>query len=203
MRIASTVLALLTLLVPSMAPPVGYAAPANCGTERWDVKTLSDPAASQVNFAPAARTISSLLGLNRPAQVSMHTPRLDPVEFTVYRVRARLVKSRREGDHDFHVVIADPSSPSRTMVAEVVDPTCPGAADSGRVTALSAVRHKFISLYGEPDRSSFKPVPGTPIVFIVGVGFWDICTGTHGPGIEGRSPKCLELHPVLNLEPAP
>ncbi len=169
-----------------------------CGSWRWSVKTLSDPRASQVNFSPVARTISHLSSLQPPTSLKTSTPRIAPTEMQVYRVRARLKEYTREADHDFHVVIADWKNSGMTMVAEVVDPACPGARDSARLNALRAVRQKFIGLYGEPRRGSFRPVPGQPFVILVGVGFFDQCGAQHKP--RGAAPQCIELHPVLDVQ---
>lgn len=189
-----------TLLVVAPAP-IGHviSAPAGqCGSWRWSVKTLSDPKASQVNFSPVAKAISQLYRLQPPAILRTSTPRTAPTEMQVYRVRAGLKEYVREADHDFHVVIADPSNSGRTMVAEVVDPTCPGSRDSARLNALKAARRKFIDLYGEPGRGSFRPVPGQPLVILVGVGFFDQCGAQHKP--RGAAPQCIELHPVLDIQ---
>lgn len=86
------------------------------------------------------------------------------------------------------------------MVVEIVDSTCPGAEDSDRVGTLQAVRQEFISLYGRAP-SNWRDVPGRPIAFITGVGFWDLCTGAHRP--RGAAPNCIELHPVLDIDPIP
>lgn len=180
--------------------PVASAPADRCGVWRWDVKTLSDSDAPQVNFAPSAETISQLRTLDEPGELKSRTPRIDPVEFQVYRVRGRLLEYKREQDRDFHVVVAQPDQPTRTMVVEGVDPTCPGARDSVRVGAMQAVRQEFTALYGQPT-TGFKQVPGQPTAFAVGVGFWDSCRGAHIP--RGAAPNCIELHPVLAVEPIP
>src|SRR5437667_160813 len=170
------IFAILTLLslgrAPFAVPGADAVQAERCGVWRWDVKTLSDPDAARVDFAPVATTISQLRELPEPEELGTRTPRIESLEFQTYRVRGRLVEYKREQDRDFHVVIAQPDSPGRTMVVEVVDPTCPGARDSDRVGAFRAVRQEFIGLYGHPT-TSFKIVPGEPIAFIVGVGFWD------------------------------
>lgn len=196
--LAGVMIATLFVVAPA---PIGHgmSAPADqCGSWRWSVKTLSDPKASQVNFSPVAKTIPLLYRLQPPANLRTSTPRTAPTEMQVYRVRARLKEYTREADHDFHVVIADRSNPDKTMVAEVVDPTCSGARDSPRVNALRAVRQKFIASYGEPSRGSFRPVPGQPLVILVGVGFFDQCGVQHTP--RGAAPQCIELHPVVDVQ---
>jgi len=181
-------------------PPSSTAAQGPCGSWRWGIKTLSDPDASGVNYTPVPKVISELHQLPPPSELKTSTPRLIPFEFGVYRLRARLKEYKREADHDFHVVIADINNSSRTMVAEVVDPACPGARDSVRASAFRAVRQKFIGRFGEPT-GSFKLVPGQPVAILIGVGFFDQCGAGHKP--RGAAPNCVELHPVLDLEPAP
>ena len=191
---------LLAVALLASYPSLTYAAAETCGVWRWSIKTLSDADASQVNFVPVARTISQLRRRKEPAELKKDTPRTSPLEFTVYRVRARLVEYKREKDRDLHVVIASPTRSNRTMVAEVVDPTCPGASDSPRANTLKTVRQEFIDVFGQPV-ASFKNVPSQPVVFLIGVGFWDSCTPGHIP--RGAAPKCVEIHPVLDVEPLP
>ena len=143
-----------------------------CGSWRWNVKTLSDPDASRVNFSPVARTIAQLHSLHPPTTLTTSTPRIAPTETHGFRVRAQLREYALEADHDVHVVIADPASFDMTMVAEIVDPACPGARDSPRLDALRAVRQKFISLYGQPSRGSFRPVPGQPVAVVPDERIW-------------------------------
>lgn len=192
--------AAVTAILLSVLEPASQAAPADqCGVWRWSVKTLSDAAAEQVDFTPRARTVNHLRQLNPPDALGTNTPRIGPHELRVYRIRARLIAFKRERDRDFHVVISQVNNASRTMVTEVVDPTCPGAQDSARVGTLQAVRQEFIGLYGTPPSSGFREVPGRPVAIIVGVGFWDLCTGAHKP--HGAAPNCIELHPVLDIDP--
>jgi len=190
----------LLVAVLLWALPAASAPGDKCGVWRWDVKTLSDRDATQVNFAPVAGSVSQLHQLDEPAELKSRTPRIAPVEFRVYRIRARLLEYKREQDRDFHVVVAQPDQLARTMVVEVVDPTCPGARDSVRVDALRAVRQEFGALYGQPS-TGFRQMPGQPAAFVIGVGFWDSCRGAHIP--RGAAPNCVELHPVLDVEPIP
>lgn len=195
----AAVIAVSLLFVPK---PLGSAAPSGqCGVWRWSVKTLSDTSAAQVNFTPLTRTVKQMRQLSPPATLGISTPRIVPHELRTYRIRARLISYKRERDRDFHVVISQVNNSKRTMVTEVVDPTCPGAQDSPRVGTLHGVRQEFIDLYGTPPSSGFREVPGRPVAFIVGVGFWDLCTGAHKP--HGAAPNCIELHPVLDIDPIP
>jgi len=57
---------------PATSEPVSPAATAppavgvHCGTERWPVKTLSDPDAGNVNFNPVQTTVAQLRSLPTP-----------------------------------------------------------------------------------------------------------------------------------------
>ena len=77
-----------------------------------------------------------------------------------------------------------------------------GRPFSSRRPALAsrAVRDEFMDLYGQPT-TGFKEVPGRPTAIVVGVGFWDLCTGAHIP--RGAASNCIELHPLLDIEPIP
>ncbi len=121
-------LAVVTLCLAILSPTIRVASSqtGRCGSWRWSVKTLSDPKASKVNFNPVGRTVQ-LHALNPPDNLKTSTPRTAPIETQVFRVRARLMEYTREADHDFHIVVAAPNDSSKTMVAEVVDPACPGA----------------------------------------------------------------------------
>jgi len=43
-----------------------------CGTERWPVKTLSDPDAGKVQFQPVATSVEELRSLPKPAIVMLN-----------------------------------------------------------------------------------------------------------------------------------
>jgi hypothetical protein len=159
-----------------------------------------DPAATRVASAPTDVTFAKLMELDQTApssaSLTTSTPRIAPVELTVYRVTARLISMKQEADLDFHVVIADPSNSSVTMVAEIPDPAC--ASQSVTLTQIRAVRNAFVAAYGRPGKSAQR-VPGRPVVTVTGVGFFDECTAAHKP--TGAAPHCLELHPVLSIVP--
>src|SRR5713226_6294053 len=84
----------------------------HCGTERWAVKTLSDPAATTVNFTPADKTVTELAAVKAPSK-AFSISRVTPTETQAFRVKARLVgykqefdpaKAKDPGDRDFHIV---------------------------------------------------------------------------------------------------
>src|SRR5580765_99563 len=88
---------------------------------RWDVKTATDPRAQQIHRHVDA-SVTELCALQRPDRVSGYTPRLAPIEQTIYRVKALFLFYRLEEDGDVHVVLQDPSDESRTLVAEIPSP---------------------------------------------------------------------------------
>jgi len=58
---------------------------ARCGSDRWSVKTLSDPVAHRVNLTPVETTVEVLAALPRP-QTRPQDGRVAPVGTTVYCV---------------------------------------------------------------------------------------------------------------------
>jgi hypothetical protein len=173
------------------APPLETVA---CGGERWAVKTLSDAAATSVNLnAAQATTIRALNEL--PTHCSgLPATRAFAEEFVLYEVVGRITLVRLEDDHDYHVAVVDPSDGAYTMVTEVPDVACEGAASSPFMRDLGSVRQSFEQLFAGRSPSSLV---GTT-VRVRGVGFYDF---DHGQ--TGRSRNCLELHPVVSVVRVP
>ncbi len=166
-----------------------------CGTERWPVKTLSDEDRDRVNLRPVPSTVAAMRELPRPALLPDNR-RAAPVELTTYTVRAVLLEIRFENDHDIHLVIADPSDQHKTMIAEIVDPSCSGAIASPDVADLRRIRENFTQAYSPPPGQKYWPKPGD-VMEITGVGFFDF---EHGQ--SGVAPNAIELHPVLGIRRA-
>jgi hypothetical protein len=161
-----------------------------CGEERWAVKTLSDADAARVNLAPAVTTISEIT--SRPTHCGVGPDRrVYAEEFQAYEVVGRVSRVSLEEDRDYHLVLADPADPSRTMIAEVADPACAGAISSPFVSMLRFARTAFLNLLSGRTPSSLVG----ETLRVRGVGFYDV---NHGQ--IGRARNCIELHPVLNVE---
>jgi hypothetical protein len=173
------------------SPPAHSAA--ECGVERWPVKTLSDKREELVSYAPHDTSIGRLRNKAAP-DIGKNTPRIEGVETTTYRMRARLLKFKFEDDRDIHLVVGVPSSPKKTMIVEFPDPTCPGAKDSPKKARMASARSALINSCGKPPSASskFRDLKGTATV--TGVGFFDII---HGQ--TGVAPNGIELHPVLRI----
>jgi hypothetical protein len=160
-----------------------------CGVERWPVKTLSDLDALRVSFAAEATTVEALNQYAPHCEGGPDTGRTFPQEFRTFEVVARVTLVRREDDRDYHIVLSDPETAS-TMVAEVKDLSCAGAAQSPFSGTFSAAQGEFTALRaGRSDRD----LEGM-LVRVRGVGFFDF---DHRQ--TGRSRNCMELHPILAI----
>jgi hypothetical protein len=166
-----------------------------CGVERWPVKTLSDLDVGLVNFTPQDSTVDTLRALPKPASLQADN-RIAPTEETTFRLTAQVEQMKLEDDHDIHLVIADLSNASDTMIVEFPDVACDGAAQSSYKPEMAAARQQFVDLFGQPSASQFTTIGGT--VVITGVGFFDFL---HGQ--TGVAPNGIELHPALSIALAP
>jgi hypothetical protein len=169
--------------------------PCGTGTERWAVKTLSDPAAKKVNFEPQYTTIEKLTYEKRPiGKLDAPKSRLSPLEYKTFRVKALVIGYKLESDRDIQIVIADPDNRGKTMVAEIPDSQCDGAKSSDHAAEYQAARSLLINLLGPAQRTLRRP--GRDVfVTITGVGLFDVIKGQTGGAANG-----IELHPVLAIE---
>src|SRR5215831_15268703 len=160
---------------------------AQCGVERWSVKTGTDPKAGQVNLnAPSSTTIAHLRSLAAPNPIPSNS-RVSPTETTQWVINATLIKYKLESDSDYHLVLADASG--RTMIVEIPSPTCVGAG-SPFFSGIQRARSEFNARFS--PTTSFKTT-STPVQ-VRGVGMFDFL---HGQ--TGVAPNGIELHPVLNI----
>ena len=146
----------------------------SCGSGgTWDVKIGADSQASQINQTPVTSTVSALTSLN-PSQ----NHRVNPVEFTMYKVTATLTSVYQEHDLDQHMSITDGSN---HMLAELPDTGC----DSGSIFASQiANAHAQLAAWSGHSQT----------VELTGVGFFDGVTGQ-----SDQAPNQIELHPVINI----
>ena len=174
---------------PTPTPP-----PANpglaCGVERWFVKTLGDPDAASVTLSSVTRT--TVRDLNALPQHCEGGPdrRAYPEEFRVFEVVGRVTYIAQEDDRDYHVALEDPDAAGFSIVTEMADTTCMGAASSPHLATLRSVEGLFASLLAGRAPSTLV---GTT-VRVQGVGFYDF---NHGQ--RGRSNNCIELHPIVSI----
>lgn len=169
-----------------------------CAVERWNIKTLVDPGAGEVNFTPKSATVTQLRAFNggKSPFHSLSDARADdnvrlPEERQVYRVRAVLVGWKKEKDRDFHIVIADPNDSSATMIAEPPDSACSASA---KAELFGKVRASFVKCFGNPT-PRFQKFTEKMLVDLDGVFYYD---PIHGQ--TGVSPNGGELHPLLRVK---
>lgn len=161
---------------------------AQCGVERWSVKTGTDPQAPSVNLGTyTSNTIYNMHQSVRPASLPANG-RVAPRETTQYRVTGTLVGYKRESDSDYHLVIKDGSG--RTMIIEIPNINCVGGG-SPFGNGIRNARAQFDAKL--TATTSYKTV-SVPVA-IKGVGFWDFI---HGQ--TGVAPNGIEIHPVLDVQ---
>ncbi len=186
---AMRILRLIVILAVTLGMPgPTSAAQTACGTERWDVKTLTDAAASSVDLTPRLATVEQLTALPVPGPLALHTPRY-PDEMRTYRVSGHLIGFKLETDSDIHIVIAGTSG--ATMIVEIPDPGCVGTLKQAE---MRAAREGFVRTFGPPTRQFTRPA-GSPSLTVTGVLFFDIKHGQTGVAQNG-----VELHPVLKVK---
>lgn len=164
----------------------------DCGSGRWQVKTLTDAAAGKVSLTPKQTTVAALRLLSVPTRLGR--TRIKGVETTTYRVEARLVKMKLEGDGDILLVIVDPTSRG-TMVVEFPALLCTRGASARVRPLMRNARAALVSACGEPDRGAFTRVGGSAT--ITGVGFVEL-----GDRVPDGAPNSIELQPVLGFRTA-
>jgi hypothetical protein len=160
---------------------------AQCGVERWSIKTGTDSGASSINLGSyVSTTIFNMLQSAHPASLPANS-RVAPRETTQYRLSGTLTKYAREGDSDYHLVVQD--SAGRSMIVEIPAPNCVGAG-SPFGPGVSNARRQFDARF--TATSSFKTT--STAVTIRGIGFWDFL---HGQ--TGVAPNGIELHSVMDI----
>ena len=184
---------------PHHGAPGGSSCGIHCGTERWAIKTLTDSNSAAVASAtPTDSSVSELTSKQAPARLPQNK-RVAPIENQQFTIKALLIAWKEEagahGDHDFHIVLADPQDHSKTMIAEVPSPQCASACASASVDAFKAARQALTTELGTaPQATSAVPVVPPRVVEVTGVGFFDF---DHGQ--DGLASNCIEIHPVLKI----
>ena len=160
---------------------------AQCGVERWSVKTGTDADKNLVNLSSTtSTTIYNMLQSVHPSSLPANN-RVAPREVTQYSVNGTLTTYKRETDSDYHLVIKDGSG--RTMIVEIPSVNCLGTG-SRFSSGVSNARAQFDARLTATTSFKTTSIPVT----IRGVGFWDFL---HGQ--TGVAPNGIEIHPVLNI----
>ena len=182
--------------IPTPAGQGNQSCGTSCGVQRWHIKTLDDAYVTTINWTPKLVSVSTAAGWPVPAGYDQYndTTRYAPYETQAYRIRATLVGWKTESDHDFHMVIADPNNPGKTMIIEPPDPACSDACASNFGNYYSSVRQKLVNCFGQPP-TSFTNFPAGITVDVTGVPLFD---ALHGQ--TGVAPNGIELHPLLSVD---
>jgi len=160
---------------------------AQCGVERWSVKTGTDPDVGLINMsASTATTIQSLRALATPATLPSSN-RVQPTETTIFTLNATLTQYKLESDSDYHLVLSDASG--NTMIGEIPSPNCVGAG-SPFGPGIQSARAQFDARFNATTSFQTANIP----VAIKGVGFFDFL---HGQ--TGVAPNGIELHAILDI----
>ena len=145
-----------------------------------------------MNFTSVSSSVAALRSLVPPAPLPQSS-RVAPTELTVFTVTAQVVEMKLEEDRDIHLVIAEPSDPSATMISEFPDADqCTGAVASSHAREMRTARGLLVAAFGQPSSSHFTNLTGTAT--LTGVGFFDFL---HGQ--TGVAPNGIELHPVIGF----
>src|SRR6476659_10696424 len=108
-------LAVLLLVVPSTLF-------AQCGVERWSVKTGTDSDVGLVNLNSSTNTtIAALRAPAAPSPIPANN-RVSPWETTQWVLNATLTLYKLESDSDYHLVLQDANG--LTLIVEIPSPNC-------------------------------------------------------------------------------
>lgn|GEM_PF-787247 len=162
---------------------------AQCGTDRWPVKTSTDSDASLVSRLVVPTTIAYLRSIPAPRPLPQMS-RVGPVEETIYSVTATLIAFKSDDDSDYHLVLSDEEG--RTIIAEIPSPACSSGGVFG--PDIATVRSMFESKLTVSGQFKTVAIP----VEVRGVGFFDFLQGQLGV-----APNGIELHPVTGINFAP
>jgi hypothetical protein len=167
---------------PALAAAITHALA--CGRERWDVKTLTDPDASQVNLTPQVATVADLIDLPAPVQPTGRVRQ----EFNTYQLTGTITFAKLEADNDIHMVLTD--ADGRTMI---VESPCRDCAQNSIVHEQIATVRQIVE--AEFPTAATGGVENTSVpVTVTGVAFFD---RLHGQ--DGVAPNGVELHPILSF----
>ena len=150
-----------------------------CGTERWDMKTLTDKEAIKINYTAQPTTIEALNTWKAPPKWRTHRY---PAELQVWEVTGVLKLVKTETDGDYHVVLTSDST-NASIIIEFPSSTC------GKKLAAA----QGIDLTQE--RADIKNAAIGSYVTVTGPAFFDF---PHKQ--TGHSSSYIELHPVLTVD---
>jgi hypothetical protein len=155
-----------------------------CGRERWDVKTLTDADASQVNLVPQVATVADLIDLPAPVDPTSRVRQ----EFNTYQLTGTITFAKLEADNDVHMVLTD--GDGRTMI---IESPCGDCAQHSIVHDQIATVRQIVETQFPTAANGGREHTAVPVT-VTGVAFFD---RLHGQ--DGVAPNGIELHPILSL----
>ena len=165
----------------------------NCGVERQEVKTLADAQAKQALASPVkSMTVSELAAMpvqSKGVLMARNDSRF-PEELQRIRVSALVLGFKHEADSDYHIVLADPTNPKITMIAEIPSAECVPPTYRNQFAILQA---RFATQFGKPT-AKFKKLVKPILVDVEGILFRDFIHGQTGVAKSGT-----EIHPILDI----
>jgi hypothetical protein len=194
-RIAALIAATLILLAYCTFASRPAVAQTNCGSDRPDVQTLTDPNAGDIDTNQLVGiNLSTLAALPIPEGLAADT-RFNPYETTVWATVGDLVQAQLDASGAIDVTLRDPAS-GDTLTAVFPDATrCAGGADPALMQLMLQARQSFIQAFGSPLVSGALPLSGEAEV--AGIGF--IPSGRAAS--QGGTGSGIELSPVLAFLP--
>ncbi len=154
-----------------------------CGSERWDIKTGTDPGAASVSLVPKSTTIASLVAI---PSAGGGAGRSAPVEDSMWELKdVTLAMIKLETDSDYHMVVSDGA---HTMIVEVPYPPC---APSGPWACFISRARSEVD--AQLNVTSSPQYPALTVT-VRGAGFFDFLHGQNGV-----APNGVELHAVLEV----
>lgn len=166
----------------------------HCGTERWKVKSTNDTTVGTIDPTEVTKTVHWMRTRTRPTSLPNST-RLVGVERMTFKIRGVVLGYKKEHDKDFHIILAQSTNHSRTMIIEIKDVQCSDVCASSFRDQIQQAREDFIARFGMPT-GSFKMLDDPVLVEIVGIGFFDRMHGQRGRAL----PSGLEVHPVIKFK---
>src|SRR5258708_3810461 len=160
---------------------------AQCGVERWSVKTGTDRDVGSMNLTSSpANTILTMRGWPAPSPIPPNN-RVSPYETTQWVLNATLTQFKLESDSDYHLILSDASG--NTLIAEIPAPSCVGTG-SVFASGIQNARNEFDAKYTATSSFQTANIP----VQVKGVGMFDFL---HGQ--TGVAPNGIEIHAVLDI----
>lgn len=167
-------------------------ASAACAGNRYAVRNLLDAAAEDVSLRPQATTVARLRALRAPRRVTNATPRLRPVEYRTYRLRAPLVAGRRLPGGDILLVLGTERAPIHVAFPDTH--SCEDIVTGILGQDIHVASDQVENLCGVMPTDRWRRLRGR--ADLTGVGFFAVPRADVQPG---AAPTGIELHPALSF----